>query len=531
MSEPAVIAAVRAFKMQLERQSAGEMATMAGRWARLEDRLQQYINNLLKELADKRAAGIVIGEPMQLERYRELLHQTRVEIAKYTTWAQGRIASEQAAMVKAGVAQAAELIEAARVTGYFNRLNTRAIETMTAMVQEQAPLAKLLNAVWPKSALSMSQALEDGIALGWGPRQTAKAMMTGLEDGLQRAMTIARTEQLRAYRVATNEQYIQSGVVNGWMWVCAKNANVCAACLAMDGTEHPLSEEQGDHPNGGCTSVPIVLGEKPEWQTGDEWFKTLSEAEQRTILGDAKYEAWDGGKGFEFSQLAQTAHSETWGDSVRVATLGELESKQTVVNVMGYTWNRETYQTVADARLAGEADDGWRKYEQVFRDEYLPKYELYDDIERTLGLWSGPEPSFNAYLRGQEEQMMELARAWGRDYQQDAVALLLPKEGAEGGKLIWDFGRTLSDSELDALLKGVGEVNSTLGHDLASAAGIDDFPIGLTVKGSSCVEFWVADRAQGMVGSALIDRAISMAGFDVPEMRQQLGYEFRLVFK
>lgn len=370
MSEPAVIAAVRAFKAGLERQSAGEMATMAGRWARLEDRLQQYINNLLKELADKRAAGIVIGEPMQLERYRELLHQTRVEIAKYTTWAQVRIASEQAAMVKAGVAQAAELIETARVTGYFNRLNTRAIETMTAMVQEQAPLAKLLNAVWPKSALSMSQALEDGIALGWGPRQTAKAMMTGLEDGLQRVMTIARTEQLRAYRVATNEQYNQSGVVDGWMWVCAKNANVCAACLAMDGTEHPLSEEQGDHPNGGCTSVPIVLGEKPEWQTGDEWFKTLSEAEQRTILGDAKYEAWDGGKGFEFSQLAQTAHSETWGDSVRVATLGELQRAEAQQLPLLHEVSSELPQ-IEGFTITTERQEHWRaQHTDISAEEY-----------------------------------------------------------------------------------------------------------------------------------------------------------------
>lgn len=325
MSEPAVVRTVRGFKRGIDAREAHEMTLMAGRWARLEDRLQQHINNLMKELSEKRAAGIAVGEPMQLERYRALLAQTRLEIARYTAWAEARIDGERGELVELGARHAAEVLEAAGVRGGFNRLATPAIETMTAMVQQGAPLRELLEHVWPKSALGMNQALEDGIALGWGPMKTAREMMRGLESGLQRVLTIARTEQLRAYRMATNAQYRDSGVVTGWMWLCAKNMTVCAACLAMDGTEHPLSEEQQDHPNGGCTSVPILPGEKPEWQTGEKWFETLSEADQRKLLGDKLFEAWDGGKGFEFSRLAQTAHSDTWGDSVRVARLDELE--------------------------------------------------------------------------------------------------------------------------------------------------------------------------------------------------------------
>lgn len=324
MSEPAVIVAVRQFKNGLMAREANEMAVMSARWVRLEDTLQKLINNLLKELADKRAAGIAVGDPMQLERYTELLSQTRVQIARYTKWAADRIEGERAALVQLGATQASELITAAKVTGYFNKLATSAIETMQAMLEANSPVQQLLTGVWPASALNMSQALQDGIALGWGPRQTAKAMMDGLESGLQRVMTITRTEQLRAYRLATSQEYRDSNVVTGWMWVCSKNLNTCAACIAMDGSEHDLNEEFSDHPNGCCTSVPIVLGEKPEWQTGDDWFKTLSAEQQRSILGDAKYEAWDNGKGFDFAQLAQTAHSDVWGDSVRVASLSEL---------------------------------------------------------------------------------------------------------------------------------------------------------------------------------------------------------------
>lgn len=529
MSEPAVVRAVRGFKRGIDAREAHEMTLMAGRWARLEDRLQQHINNLMKELSEKRAAGIAVGEPMQLERYRALLAQTRQEIARYTAWAEARIDGERGELVELGARHAAEVLSAAGVRGGFNRLATPAIETMTAMLQQGAPLRELLEHVWPKSALGMSQALEDGIALGWGPMKTAREMMRGLESGLQRVLTIARTEQLRAYRTATNAQYRDSAVVTGWMWLCAKNMTVCAACLAMDGTEHPLSEEQQDHPNGGCTSVPILPGEKPEWQTGEKWFGTLSEADQRKLLGDKLYEAWDGGKGFEFSQLAQTAHSDTWGDSVRVARLDELERES--INVMGYTWNREVYTSVADAMAAGDSDEGWVKYEQIFLDDYLARFKLEDDIERTLGLWGSPEPSFNAYLEGSQEQMVELAKAWGKAYEQDAMVMLLPEAGAEGGKLIWDFGRQLNNEELDALLQGVISVNRELTPELAKQAGFEDFMVGLTVKGRSEVEYWGSGPEMFRLGGLLINEAIRRSGLSLPAVLEKQGYAFRLLFK
>ncbi|MCE5259910.1 MAG: hypothetical protein LLG44_12775, partial [Chloroflexi bacterium] len=147
------------------------------------------------------------------------------------------------------------------------------------------------------------------------------------------------------------------------------------------------------------------------------------------------------------------------------------------------------------------------------------------------GLWGSPEPSFNAYLKGSETQMVELAKAWGADYQQDAMVMLLPKEGAEGGKLIWDFGRTLSEGDLDALLKGVIEVNRDLSPALASQAGLEDFMVGLTVKDKRDVEYWASGPDTFQLGQILITEAIKKAGLSLPEVLKTPGYEFRLLFK
>jgi len=41
---------------------------------------------------------------------------------------------------------------------------------------------------------------------------------------------------------------------------------------------------------------------------------------------------------------------------------------------------------------------------------------------------------------------------------QDAVALLVPKKGGEGGIFTWEFGQVLSDEELNKVLAGIRKV-------------------------------------------------------------------------
>ena len=243
-------------------------------------------------------------------------------------------------------------------------LPTGAIETMVGINQPDSPLKKLLSKISIDGAQSASDALVEGMIMGYNPRKIAPMIRDALGTQLNRALTIARTETMRAQRIATGENYKEnSDVVKGWVWI-ADVGEACPACLAMHGTEHPLSESMSSHPNCRCVAQSLTMtweeiGEKygydlskvdqagpsfaevaekygmsPEqvarYQnrqlTGEDYFKSLTDTEQSKLLGAAKYEAYKAGK-FEFEDLAKKTYSPVWGEGRAVASLKDLLGK------------------------------------------------------------------------------------------------------------------------------------------------------------------------------------------------------------
>jgi hypothetical protein len=139
-------------------------------------------------------------------------------------------------------------------------------------------------------------------------------------------MVIARTEELRAYRLSSAQGYAESGVVVGHRRLTAHDVRVCPACLADEGKRYPPGTPIGDHPQGRCSSVP-VLRDLPatEWAMGEEWFRTQSQAVQMQILGRGRWEAWDQGQ-FGFDQLTVKHQHPVWGESLQPAPLYQLVS-------------------------------------------------------------------------------------------------------------------------------------------------------------------------------------------------------------
>jgi len=102
-------------------------------------------------------------------------------------------------------------------------------------------------------------ALTRGLALGLGPEVIRRLIQQMMGMVLTRALRIARTEMLRAYREAARRNYqANSDVVKGWIWHSALNERTCAACWAMHGTVHRLEERLDDHVGGRCTAVPLT---------------------------------------------------------------------------------------------------------------------------------------------------------------------------------------------------------------------------------------------------------------------------------
>ncbi len=290
------------------------------------------------------------GQPIPLEW---LYEQHRLEVI--TSWIEGQI-NQFAALAQmqtgqlqsmgtslgqqAGMALLNSTIPAG-VNWSFGLPSPQAIQGMVGATQAGSPLADLFNGFGAEAAQGAKTALISGVTLGYNPRQIAPSIQDALNISRYRALTIARTEMVRTYRGAAHETYrANDDVVEGWIWVCALLRSSCAACVAMNGTEHSLDEELNDHPNGACTPVPktkswsdilgplgIDTSDIPDTsvqiESGSDWFDNQSADTQRAILGPAKYDAFQNGD-FTLDDIVGTNDDPDWGKSIYERSLKDL---------------------------------------------------------------------------------------------------------------------------------------------------------------------------------------------------------------
>ena len=329
--EAAVVTATREFKAGLLAHEHVQMSAMADRWLLVEQRLDAEINLLARELEERRLAGrpLTPGQLARMQRYRSLKAQTREQFAEYAEYADSEVVKQQQALAELGLSHASQAIQLSSPAGvgaYFDRLPVDAVQHMVGLSGEGKPIGNLLrrrmigeDTSWAR----LTEALLQGTARGWNPRKTAREMRDCLAEGLQKALVIARTEQLRVYRMAGVEQYKASGIVEGQKRLCAHDGRVCGACLGDDGTIYTLDEIIPDHPNGRCTSVPLVMGmPEPEWEVGAQWLATQDRDIQRSVLGPL-WEPWHDGQ-VDLRQLAVRTDHEIWGGGLRLPSFKEL---------------------------------------------------------------------------------------------------------------------------------------------------------------------------------------------------------------
>lgn len=174
--------------------------------------------------------------------------------------------------------------------------------------------------------------LTRGVAAGDNPKATAARMLKRAENlhnfGRSRAVTIARTETLDAYREGARvSQLAHADVLAGWAWICHLGPRTCRSCLAMHGQVFGL-EVPGpdDHQQGRCGRVPVVREEDGSvdlsWiPSAEEHFARLSPMEQQAILGQNGWRAWLAGD-FPIQAWTKTRHTDGWRDSQVSATPG-----------------------------------------------------------------------------------------------------------------------------------------------------------------------------------------------------------------
>jgi hypothetical protein len=329
--EPKVIQAINLQRESLHAHEAAVMRDMAQRWLGVEDALKADMLDLSLYLDELRAKGetITAARLMQMDRYQTMIADARREHERYARWVADQTLSDQRMLVAQGVTDAQVLIEAAALDAKiaaitFNRINVSAVEFMAGFASDGTPLYDLLKASYPETVARLTDNLIQGLASGKGPRWTATQMATDMAGNLDRALLIARTEQIRALRAGNLEQMRGSNVVDGYIRRAQRSANVCAACLALDGQEYDVKVDVSSHPACACYMQPkLKYGKTPSFPTGEEWFNKQPKATQLQILGKGRYKLYQDGN-LDFSKLAQIKHDDTWGATIQQRPLKEL---------------------------------------------------------------------------------------------------------------------------------------------------------------------------------------------------------------
>lgn len=215
----------------------------------------------------------------------------------------------------------------------WSRVNPRSLAAIVRRSTEQ-----ITALTWPLSAeasRAVRRELIRGEAAGSNPRDVARKMVRRVEGrfngGLPRATTIARTEMLDAHReAATRSRLANADVLTGWVWHAELSTRTCPACWAMDGTVHDVGEVgPAGHQNCRCTALPQAkswtdlgfpdLDEprsiKPNARTH---FVSLPDADQRAILGPARWDAWRRGD-YPMDAWSTVRKTRGWRDSIGVS--------------------------------------------------------------------------------------------------------------------------------------------------------------------------------------------------------------------
>jgi SPP1 gp7 family putative phage head morphogenesis protein len=229
--------------------------------------------------------------------------------------------------------------QAAAAARFAANIAPTALDMIVARSQGQIESA--LRPLSRDAGEAMRRELIRGVAVGSNPRDVvAKRMVDrvqgAFEGGLTRAMVIARTEMLDAYRAASRHSHAANAdVVAGWTWMSTLDSRACPSCWSMHGKIFPV-EAPGplDHQQGRCARLPKTrtwreLGfdidepadDIPNAQTK---FWTLPPADRKQIMGPQRLELLRSGR-VGWDDLPTVRPSLAWRPSYAPRTVSDLE--------------------------------------------------------------------------------------------------------------------------------------------------------------------------------------------------------------
>jgi hypothetical protein len=323
--------------------------TMTAGWVRAWDELAPAWRETIAELVAKAAADGQWPPPWQLARMDRL-----ASAVVATSNALDALAAKAGVTIAAGTGTiAAATVEAepglaasqlpaaaaqAATVAYAARLNPSALDVIVQRTTQQ--VTALTRPLSADATEAMRRSLIRGIAVGDNPRTAAADMLRRMEGdfngGLGRAVNVARTEMLSAYRETSRYAHsANADVLAGWVWHASLGPRCCPSCWALNGTVHGLDEPgPQDHQQGRCSRLPKTkswrelgfdLDEPPDLipDARAKWF-AMSRADQDALFGPARAEMVRSGQ-VEWGQLASRRSNPGWRDSYVPTSVRDLQ--------------------------------------------------------------------------------------------------------------------------------------------------------------------------------------------------------------
>lgn len=311
----------------------------ADAWDLLSPEIMASLLELMAQYATKgRIPRSVVAKDVRLRRAIAQLSATLREIAR----AGGEAV---AALVPAEVLAAGPDLQASVDTqlppGRTVPVVHPAPDALDAIVMRtQQRIHSQYKALSTDSVRAMKTELIRGIAVGDNPRTTARRIMNRtqgrFEGGLSRAMAIARTETLDAYRAAsTAASAANTEVLAGRRWTAALGPRTCPICISKHGRIYPPGTDGPyDHVNGRCCFTDVTkswseLGfdgidePAPIWTDRNAWWDALTPSAQASLVGKGRAELLAAGR-VRWESLTELQQNVGWRPTFRLKPLQEL---------------------------------------------------------------------------------------------------------------------------------------------------------------------------------------------------------------
>jgi len=324
--------AVTRFRDRLLRVDATAMQAVTDAYAPIRTDLLKQIADLEKVLPDAQTAS----DLYKLKRYKSLIAQIEKQTAQLASDAGAVIRDGQASLVSIAQDEVKSLATvqagqasaqlAVNVSESWTMLNHNALVDLVGRLSDGSPLRDYLDALPEGYGSVISDELVKGIALGKHPRAISQDLTQRLDGQVARLLTTTRTAMLDSYRSASLRSMSENGdILDGWQWQAAHDRRTCLACLALDGTIHPVTETfMGSHAGCRCSPRPVVTGGVPSArETGQQWFDRQSEGVQNSMLPAYAEDAYHSGQ-VTLQDFVHLDKDPRWGDRYRQGSVREL---------------------------------------------------------------------------------------------------------------------------------------------------------------------------------------------------------------